>query len=386
MSSPARFASCANRPRVEGGFARIERFTVTGETFWKVTSRDNVVTIFGRTAAARVADPSDPSRVFRWLPEWSYDDKGNCAEWIYKSEDLANVPRVVEEQNRRSGLAPFANKHLKRIRYGNKTPYAADPSKPFNPDAPSTPRYLFDALFDYGEHDDAAPAFAEPRTWSCRFDAFSEHRAGFEIRTYRLCRRVLFFHSFPELGAESELVRSVDFDYRHFRFDGAPYVRREADLLTAIRRTYYRRIGPASYAKKSLPPLELTYQELQWNRTVSAVTPEDVVDVPGGVAAGYQWLDLYGDGAPGIVTEQGEAWYFKQNEADGRFGRARLVAPKPSLAGMAAGTLQFEDLSLRNETRLRAFARESGVLGLWGGIELLFGNVGSILLGFCERG
>src|SRR5262249_35560545 len=71
------------RPRVEGAFARIEKITVQGEVgfFWKVTSRDNVVTIYGRTALSRIADPADPNaagRIFRWLPTWTYDDKGNC--------------------------------------------------------------------------------------------------------------------------------------------------------------------------------------------------------------------------------------------------------------------------------------------------------------------
>jgi len=39
------------RPRVEGLFARIEKITLDGEAgfYWKVTTRDNVVTMFGRS-------------------------------------------------------------------------------------------------------------------------------------------------------------------------------------------------------------------------------------------------------------------------------------------------------------------------------------------------
>jgi hypothetical protein len=100
------------RPRIEGLFARIERISIQGEpaAYWKVTSRDNVTTLFGRTAAARIADPENPGGTFRWLPEWAYDDQGNCVEYIYKDEDLANVPNVVEEKNRISGVARFTNK------------------------------------------------------------------------------------------------------------------------------------------------------------------------------------------------------------------------------------------------------------------------------------
>jgi hypothetical protein len=65
------------RPRVEGTFARIEKVSVPGEAdHWRVTDGDNVTTVYGRTPAARIADPADPRRVFRWLPEWRYDDEG----------------------------------------------------------------------------------------------------------------------------------------------------------------------------------------------------------------------------------------------------------------------------------------------------------------------
>jgi Salmonella virulence plasmid 65kDa B protein len=85
-------------PRIDSQFARIEKIAIDGEAafYWKVTTRDNVVTIFGRTAAARL-DPNDPARIFRWLPEWTYDDPGNCAEFAYKNEDLTNVPASTEE-------------------------------------------------------------------------------------------------------------------------------------------------------------------------------------------------------------------------------------------------------------------------------------------------
>ena len=40
---------------------------------------------------------------------------------------------------------------------------------------------------------------------------------GFEVRTYRLCQRVLMFHHFPDenLGTPDCLVRSTDFTYSY---------------------------------------------------------------------------------------------------------------------------------------------------------------------------
>ena len=325
------------RPRIEGLFARIEKITVDGEEgfYWKVTTRDNVSTLFGRTDAARIREPGDGSRIAVWLPEWSWDDKGNCYSLFYKDEDLLNVPDVVEEKNRRAGLAPFANKYLKRIRYGNRTPYA--PDHPHRPTAPAAPSYFFDAIIDYGEHDDTTE---EVRTWPCRFDPFSDCRSGFEMRSYRLCKRILFFHSIPELDPlQPVLVRWLDLRYRHFAFDATPYRSEEADFITSLRAVNVR--GGVTAA---LPPLDLVYQELDWNETVSSIAADEIEGAPGGVSGPYQWLDLHGEGAPGILSEQAQALYFKENEGEGRFGAPRPVSPKASFAGVASGSLQFQDL------------------------------------------
>ena len=50
-----------------------------------------------------------------------------------------------------------------------------------------------------------------------REDPFSSYRAGFEVRTYRLCQRALMFHHFPdEAGVGNDcLVRSADGTVRY---------------------------------------------------------------------------------------------------------------------------------------------------------------------------
>jgi RHS repeat-associated protein len=337
------------RPRIDSQLARIEKISIDGETgfYWKVTTRNNVITIFGRTASARVADPNDTSRIFRWLPEWTYDDRGNCVEYSYRDEDLTNAPASVEEKNRLDALTSIANKYLKRIRYGNGDPYLPGTDAPFDPPAPQIKAYFFDAIFDYGDHDAAAPTPDATPSWPCRFDPFSDCRAGFEIRTYRLCRRILFFHTFAELPFAPSpcLVRSLDLAYQSFQFDGAPHQYREAEFITSIRGTSYARTAAAAYDSKSWPALDLAYQPLAWNKAVDSIAPDDVIGAPGGIARSYQWLDYFGDGAPGIVTEQADRWYFKSNLGDGRFDRPQVIANKPSFAGVDAGTLAFQDLA-----------------------------------------
>jgi RHS repeat-associated protein len=354
------------RPRIEGAFARIEKIAVVGETgaYWKVTSRDNICTIYGRSAGARVADPKDASRIFRWLPEWSFDDKGNCVEYVYKAEDIVNVPSCVAEKNRLSGVAPFANRYLKSVSYGNSVPYYADPASPYNPAPPADVGYLFEAVFDYGEHDLDAPTPAETTTWPCRRDPFSDCRAGFEMRCYRLCRRVLFFHSFAELDANPYLVRSVDLAYAHFQFQSATAYDQEADFIVGITDTHYRKTGATAYASKSLPMFACDYQPLAWDKSVRAISPEDAAGAPGGISQGYQWVDLRAEGLQGILTEQADSWYYKENLGGGHFSAAATVLPKPSFTGAARGVLMFQDLNADGSRQVVAAGAPHGFFAL----------------------
>src|SRR6267142_6746329 len=56
------------RPRIEGLFARIERWTddLNGEIYWRSISRDNITTLYGKTPESRIVDPGDRLRLFSW--------------------------------------------------------------------------------------------------------------------------------------------------------------------------------------------------------------------------------------------------------------------------------------------------------------------------------
>lgn len=319
------------RPRIEGGFAKIEQIREGRYTWWKVTTRDNVVSVFGQSPSARLADPSDDTRIFQWLLEYSHDDKGNFTEYGYKSENLDNVAPALHEKNRLIGLAPVANTYLKRIRYGNVTPfYAGETERPAE--------FLFEIVLDYGEHDLERPTLQETQTWPARPDAFSDYRAGFEIRTWRLCRRVLMFHHFQEeLGLRDYLVRSLDFTYTEH-----PHL----TYLEAITQTGYiwNRDGTLK-SKRALPPQTFQYQKLGFNRELKSLSPDNLANLPYGLdGSNYQWTDLYSEGISGILTEQGGGWYYKENLGDGAFTPAKLVAPRPSFSGLAGGSVQLQEL------------------------------------------
>ena len=234
-------------PRTEGSFLRIERVVTAAQpavpattttpaiahvhrqTHWEVTTKDNVTHTYGRSLLARIAHPKSPSQVFQWLLEETRDDKGNIVRYQYKAEDRANAPGKLYEVSRRDGLLDAtAQRYLKRILYGNKVGIALD-------DAVAPNHFHFEVVLDYGEHDDAAPR-PEPSVdvnWPARKDPFSSYRAGFDVRTYRLCHRILMFHRFAELDATAPTDGSVD-------TAGNPILTNKALLVRSTEFTYER--------------------------------------------------------------------------------------------------------------------------------------------------
>src|SRR5438270_12501716 len=103
------------RPRVEGLFARIERWTnvQTGETHWRSISKDNITTLYGKTAESRIADPADPERIFSWLICESYDDKGNAILYTYVPEDSTSIDLSQAYEKNRTDASRSTNRYLK---------------------------------------------------------------------------------------------------------------------------------------------------------------------------------------------------------------------------------------------------------------------------------
>ncbi|WP_328418428.1 hypothetical protein OG470_32485 [Micromonospora sp. NBC_00389] len=342
------------RPRVEGLFARIERWTNLSnptDVFWRSISRDNITTWYGRTDESRIADPADARRIFSWLICASFDDKGNVIAYGYKPENDKQVDtsRANERNRERS-----ANRYLKRIRYGNHTPYfpALDPVAAW-PALPPDDQWYFELVFDYGEHDAASPLPEDESDWPVRPDPFSSYRSGFEVRTYRRCRRVLMFHHFPdepEVRANC-LVRSTDFTYSH---DEQPANARRPiySKLVAVTQWGYQRQSDG-YHCRSLPPVEFGYSEAIIQSELRELDPDSLTNLPIGR---YRWVDLDGEGLPGFLTEQANAWFYKRNlspinrvgrsgdqHVEARFGPLEVVTPSPALA-LADGA-QFLDLA-----------------------------------------
>jgi RHS repeat-associated protein len=337
------------RPRIEGLFAWIERWQDkrTDAIHWRSISKDNITSIYGRSPELNsyISDPDNNSKVFKWLLEASYDDKGNLIVYEHKRENTDNVDAsALHEKNRR-----YSNTYIKRIWYGNRISYQQATNLParnyLEIISAGEDDWLFQVVFDYGEHDPETPT-PDPvnPSWLYRPDAFSNFRAGFEIRTQRLCQRVLMFHRFDELGKINPspkdwyLVRSTDFGY-----DPDPV----ATYLTSVTQTGYAQVvATGIYRKRSYPPLEFRYDRPAINREIRAVDPQSLKNLPIGLdGSKYQWVDLDSEGVSGILSEQATGWFYKRNLGEAHFGTAELIATKPSIANLKNSQQQLMDLS-----------------------------------------
>lgn len=333
------------RPRIEGLFSRIERWTRDdgGEVFWRTISRDNVTTLLGRSAASRSSDPADSGRVFAWLASKVADVRGDTMLFDYLADDRGGVDPGAAHEANRTALDVAANCLLKRVRYGRRVPTFLEPDH-------AAAGFHFELVLDYGDHDPDAPGPAADRAPAFRRDPFSNHRPGFSLRTQRLCQRILMFHHFPgepEVG-EGCLVCALEIAYRTDAPGGQGDPReghpRGSFPASATLPGFRRKAG--GYLRRSMPPLELVYTEPAFAEEVREADADSLADIPGGVdGRALRWVDLNGEGLPGILAEHCGSWWFKRNPGAGRFARAEALPARPAAGFPTGAARQFADLA-----------------------------------------
>ncbi|WP_456462530.1 SpvB/TcaC N-terminal domain-containing protein [Reichenbachiella sp.] len=316
------------RPRIEGLYSRIERWhhDESGRSHWKIITKDNLTSVYGQSRSGCISDPNNDKNIFEWFLEKTYDDKGNCLTYEYKEEDQTNIPVNPAEKHRLNGLSKISNTYLKRIYYGNTVPVNR-----LNGELEAANRWLFEAVFDYGEHDSDSH-YNEQALWSCRKDPQSTYRSGFEIRTYRLCKRVLMFHHFDELGSHPYLVASTNFDYEET--PAATF------LKSAQHWAHEKGKTPAPF-----PPITFTYSK----RSISPPKKVDVkLDDERGLAidpAQLSWTDLHNEGIPGLLFQGENAWWYKRNTTveTPAFENFKVEPSSPSINSRQGTTSELVD-------------------------------------------
>ncbi|MDK1377244.1 MULTISPECIES: SpvB/TcaC N-terminal domain-containing protein [unclassified Sinorhizobium] len=326
------------RPRVESGFALVEWWfhpELPERNHWRVISRDNLTHVFGYSKIARLADPVAPSRVFQWLLECSFDDKGNAVVYRYKSENAEGVdPTRISESHRieKDGTSLVSGSYLESVLYGNLRPFFADRELNYWRSVeslilPNKDQWQFQIFYDYTARENPADPALENRSWSVRSDPFSTYRAGFEVRTWRLCRRILFV---TNISIEREGVEPGYTGITHGLFlvyetgmstgelgegpIGSPILTK----LKSIQQIHFCKSEDQSssagrYKTAEWPPLEFAYST-PGAMSLKRVSRTDAPSLPEGVdGSRFEWVDLDGEGIQGVLSRRQEEWWYSPN-------------------------------------------------------------------------
>lgn len=332
------------RPRVEGSFDVIERWTSpTGDPgegfssprdFWIARGADGSQTFFGKMAALTGGN----NDTVAWMAQESISADGQHIYYAWAGASGGDL-------------------YLNAVYYGNPAGDTELYSLP--PGLPLLKNWLFALVFDLGT--DAAPDIQQKpqglsnyirdsSTWTERKDPFSRFDAGFEIRTKYLCRQVLMYHYFPDgeindadgnpQDKNGKLVRRMVFDY-----DENPAFSR----LTSIQIAAYE--PDANGTPQLLPPLDIHWSEdfnppsgaPAWQELALPLTePLGATTAPDFMP--YGLTDLYSEGMSGLLHQQDNCWYYRRPVRDLRvgaapdaitFGERALLPVVPTLQGGA---------------------------------------------------
>lgn len=328
-------------PRVEGAFTLIEHWATNADAagFWLLHGADGSLHLYGKTLASRRADPNAHERVGVWLLDESLNSRGEHVVYEYLAETEAPVGPQFRDYR--------AQRYLKRVCYGNEV--ASADLYSWSTDGWRTVRWHFHLLFDYGERSaelTEKPAYGPPYglegdvfgPWKVRSDPFWNYAYGFELGTRRLCRQVLLFHQFPELGQHPVLVQRLLLEHRS---DALGY-----NHLTAAHLQAYDGRGQV----ENRPPMEYGYNPFALVADRQGYTP--FPSMPGlNDGQAYQLVDLYGEGLPGVLYRIDQAWYYRepQRGPDGgdqvRYDEWKLLPHLPAADSSKAVRQSLSDMT-----------------------------------------
>ena len=278
------------RPRTEGLFARIEHVSEGTGDYWRVSSKDGLISRYGTPAPAlpisgwsdpaALRDPTKKSRIFAWKLTETRDPFGNLIRYEYV-RDQGGGPGEPHRWDQ-----PL----LQAIRYADYS----DPARP---------EFLVHVELEYED----------------RPDPFSDYRAGFEIRTTKRCRAIRVRSR--EIDGTSHAVREYRFVYQADPHNGQT-------LLTSFVVIGFDDSGIPS---SDLPPLTFGYTAFRPEHR--RFKPVGGIDLPAQDFSdpNLELLDLHGSGLPDILELNGSVRYWR-NLGDGKFDLPRPMADAPAHA------------------------------------------------------
>jgi RHS repeat-associated protein len=301
------------RPRTEGIFARIVRHLDPAHDFWEVRSRDGLTTFYGTNPSSGPAYPAGwnvagdmavttrpgPGRdVFAWQPTLTTDPYANRIEYLY----LRDRPGECDQ--------PM----LGQIRYAD---YGTG--------------FLVTVTFEYEN----------------RPDPFSDHRAGFEIRTSQRCRAIT--------------VRTDTDEIRQARRFTLAYSADPLNGVSLLRDVTVHGFDEQDAPVEELPPLSFGYTGFApLRRELVPVTGPDLPPLAVGDRSCEQ-VDLSGGGLPDVLQLDRHTARYWRNLGGGRFDRPRDMPDAPGGLALADTGVQLVDAD--GDGRADLLVTHDGVAG-----------------------
>ncbi len=281
------------RPRTEGLFAIIQRIRDANDDYWEVKTKDGLISHYGSPNSigndpATVFDPKNPNHLFCWKLSETIDVFGNRIIYEYE-RDLADT------QNRH-----FNQTYLKTIKYLDYL------------DEQGNEQFLVKVDFEYENE---------------RLDPFSVFTSGFEIRTRKICKRIVV-KTYPD--QQETLVRSYEFSYQNA----------ERSLVSLLKEVQV--VGHDGDKEERLPPLTFSYTPfVPKGRDFSPLKGRDL---PANSLSNpdTEMVDLFGNGLPDIVQMNGTVRYWK-NLGNGTYDIPRTMKEAPAGVNIANPNVQFMD-------------------------------------------
>ena len=382
------YAVVRYRPRTEGSYARIEFWKGNDRSFWIVTDRNNTCTIYGYNETTQLyfrdlkeGQPIGKKKIYQWMPEFTFEPRGNVLTYVYKKDygkdilDNKDKAPSIFESHRKGFNQDAYQIYLEKIHYSNKQAVVShhqlysvlDTLSTYQPQTAAFENlFLFSVVFDYGELgkenrlNENIYAETTNQNWASRTDPFSSYKAGFDMRTYRLCKRVMIFHRDPNEAYKTRLVRSTDLEYTPNGYNGM-------NMLTKVTQRGYRYVNDGQehcseefyvnnmqggvessvYAIKSLPPLEFNYSEFKPKKQQFKPITADNRDLTGDPLSNPNMalVDLYGTGLNDLLLTSAVGYFYWTNKGEGHFSSRRTMKQMPNNVQLNGAGISFGDMA-----------------------------------------
>ncbi len=289
------------RPRLESQFSEI-RYHKTSKA-WLIREANGINHTLGDDGTSQITSP-DGTNIYQWWVSKSDDARGNKINYCYTKT--------------------ATSLWLNQIQYGNYH------------DTDGSEKFAFCCQLDYGDSDATQKDADGKSLWLKntpeRPDQFTHYRAGFPITVSQLCQRITLTHA---LEGKEYLVKYWQLSYQPTTVHSA------VSLMQQIQEIGCRSNSAGQYILQALPPASVDFFLLEdpLQGESSAMKPFALNGTPlPGTPGDYQWVDLYRDGLPGILYNDGVAAMYWRSEGDGSFSAPIPVTPFPYEMDLASPT------------------------------------------------